>query len=148
MHDTLCFYVAREDFQTVLPTVCTLSVAWVTEICFDTYGNWSVVFFFFSFFKFLSYLKSALLGFWSISPAIDEDVCIFSKILVEVFYYCLQPNCTSVQQLHSGGRKKLFDLLWSLICSDVERWVFTVRCAYKRTLTSESLNTKWLLADI
>lgn len=35
------FNVARRDFQTVLPIVCTLSVAWVTKICFDTCGNWS-----------------------------------------------------------------------------------------------------------
>lgn len=40
MHDTLFVLRRTRDFQTLLPTVGTLSVAWVNEICCDTYGNW------------------------------------------------------------------------------------------------------------
>lgn len=38
---TLFVLRCTRDFQTVWPVVCTLSVAWVTKICFDTCGNWS-----------------------------------------------------------------------------------------------------------
>lgn len=38
---TLLVSCRTRDFQTVFPIVRTLSVAWVTKICFDTCGNWS-----------------------------------------------------------------------------------------------------------
>lgn len=38
--NTLCF-MSHERFPIFFPIVWTLSVAWVTKICFDTCGNWS-----------------------------------------------------------------------------------------------------------
>lgn len=140
----MTLFVSRRtrDFQTVLPVVCTLSVAWVTKICFDTCGNWSffkststvllsltISYFIYKMATFLSdpvffWAGTQVLLKWKTAKKQQKKSLVISRTacLLQWLFSWIFPRSTLTS--------------WSLICSDVYCWVFTVRCAYKRTLTN------------
>lgn len=146
---TLFVLRCTRGFQTVLPIVCTLSVAWVTKIYFDTCGN---CFWFFIYSS--TQLNHITLHLW--------DGCIFmgsflifltgTQVLLKLKtvkgyrkHSTVRSDCMSVLWLCCGHSP---EAIWPLFLVTGLFWCLQLRVylqAYISQLNSKYKMTDWLV---